>query len=94
MRLGFKRNACVKVWKGKKNLTFFAFEKLQLKEIRGEDTFCGTPFRCVRKIAKSDYYLHVHPSVRVEQIGSQWKNFDGILYLGFIRKLVEKVKFH
>jgi hypothetical protein len=33
-------------------------------------------FRRVRKIAKSDYYLHVRLSVRVEQLGSHWTDFD------------------
>jgi hypothetical protein len=34
-------------------------------------------FRRVRKIAKSDYELrHVRPSVRMEQLGSHWTDFD------------------
>jgi hypothetical protein len=49
--------------------------------------------RSVRKIAKSDYELrHVCPSVRVEQLGSHWKDFHEIGYLGFFRKSVEKIQ--
>jgi hypothetical protein len=38
------------------------------------------PFRRVRKIAKSDYYLnHVCPSVHpMEQLGSHWTDFREI----------------
>jgi len=33
-------------------------------------------FRRVRKIAKGDYLLrHVCPSIRMEQLGSHWKDF-------------------
>jgi len=36
-------------------------------------------FRCVRKIAKADYYLrHVRPSVRMEQLGSRRTDFHEI----------------
>ena len=37
---------------------------------------CRLLFRRVRKIAKSDYQLYVRPSVRMEQLGSQWTDFD------------------
>jgi hypothetical protein len=50
-------------------------------------------FRRVRKIARSDYKLrHVCPSVRMEQRGSHWTDFDEILYLCFLRKSVEKIQ--
>jgi len=36
----------------------------------------------VRKIAKSDYWLHhVCPSVRMEKCGSHWTDFCKIRYL-------------
>jgi hypothetical protein len=49
--------------------------------------------RRVRKIAKSDYWLcHVCPSVRTEQLGSQWTDFHEILYLSIFSKPVEKIQ--
>jgi hypothetical protein len=58
-------------------------------------------FICVRQNAKkgslSSYLfvclsvsLLVHPSVHMEQLGSQWKNFHEIWYLKIFRKTVEK----
>ena len=49
---------------------------------------------------KSDYELRhvrlscptVSPSVRMEQLGSQWTDFDEIWYLRFFRKSVEKIQ--
>ena len=39
-------------------------------------------FRRCRKIAKSDYQLHlVSPSVRMGQLGSHWMDFQEIWYL-------------
>jgi hypothetical protein len=35
-------------------------------------------FRRVRKIAKSEYLLHVRLSVRMEQLGSHWTDFDEV----------------
>jgi hypothetical protein len=50
-------------------------------------------FRRVRKFAKNDYELcHVCPSVRVEQLGSHWKDFHEVLYFSIFRKLVQKIK--
>ena len=41
-------------------------------------------FNRVRKIAKSEYQLrHVRPYVRMEQLSSQWTDFDEIWYLNF-----------
>jgi hypothetical protein len=50
------------------------------------------------KISKRDYGLRfvclsVSPSVRMVQLGSQWKDFYQILYLSIFRKSVEKIKF-
>jgi hypothetical protein len=48
-------------------------------------------FRRVRNIAKSNYELrYVCPSVCVEQLDSQWKNFHEIVYACISRKSVEK----
>ena len=38
-------------------------------------------FRLFRKLSKSDYQLHVSPSVRVEQFGFHWTNFHQIWYM-------------
>jgi hypothetical protein len=38
----------------------------------------GRVFRRIRKIAKSGYYLHVRPSVRMEKLGSHWTDLDEI----------------
>jgi hypothetical protein len=35
-------------------------------------------------------FFRVCPSVRVEQLGSHWKNFRKILYLSIFRKSIEK----
>jgi hypothetical protein len=35
--------------------------------------------------------MSVRPSVRMEQLDSQWKDFDEILYLGFFQKSVKKI---
>jgi hypothetical protein len=41
--------------------------------------------RRVRKISNSNCYLrHVSPSVRMEQLGSHWKDFHEILYLNVL----------
>ena len=55
-------------------------------------------FRCVRKIAKSDYQLrHVclslRSSVRMEQLISHWTYFHENWYLIVFRKSVEKIQF-
>jgi hypothetical protein len=36
--------------------------------------------------------MYVSPSVRMEQLGSLWTNFDEILHLSIFRKAVEKIK--
>ena len=60
---------------------------------RNMKTFKCFPFvRRVRKIAKSDCYLHVCPSVRMEQLGSRWRYFREILYLSIFRKSIEKIQ--
>ena len=52
-------------------------------------------FRRVRKIAKSDYQLrHICLSVLMEQLGSQWMDFDKTWYFGFFKNLSRKLKFH
>ena len=49
-------------------------------------------FRRVRKIAKSDCYLHqVCPSVCMQQLGYRWKDFREDSYLGICRKFVQKI---
>ena len=49
------------------------------------------PFRWVRKIPKSDYYLrYVRSSVRMKHSGSHWKDFHDILHLNIFRKSVQK----
>ena len=63
-----------------------------------EDIYLGLHifvFRRFRKIAKSDYQLpHVHLSVRMEQLGFLWMDFDETWYLSFFffRKSVEKIQ--
>ena len=53
-----------------------------------------TIFRRIRKIAKSDYQLrHVCPSVRMEQLGSNWTDFDEIRFLKIFRKSAHKIQF-
>ena len=49
-------------------------------------------FRRFRKIAKSDYFVmsvhlsvRVSPSVRMDELGFHWTNFDETLYLSFFR---------
>jgi len=50
-------------------------------------------FRRVHKVANSDYdFRHVRPSVCMEQIGCNWKNFHEILNLSILRKSVEKIQ--
>jgi len=50
-------------------------------------------FRLASKIANSDYQLrHVCPSVRMQQLGSHWKDFDYILNFSIFRKPAEKIK--
>jgi len=36
--------------------------------------------------------MSVRPSVRMEQISSQWTDFHEILYLGIFRKSVQKIQ--
>jgi len=53
-------------------------------------------FRCVRKIAKGDYWfrhvcLSARPSVRMEQFGSHWTDCHEILYLSIFRKSVHTI---
>jgi hypothetical protein len=36
--------------------------------------------------------MPVSPSVRMEQLGSLWTDFDEILHLNIFRKTVEKIK--
>jgi hypothetical protein len=55
-----------------------------------------TCFRCIRKIAKSDYsislVISVCPSIRMEQLVCHWTDFCGIWYLSFFRKSVVKIQ--
>jgi len=49
------------------------------------------------KLSKSDDYLShvclsVRPSVRMQQLGSNWKDFNEIWYLGIFRKSIEKIQ--
>ena len=49
--------------------------------------------RHIRKIAKSGYSLrHVHPSVRMEQLGSHWANFHEIWCMRIFWKFIEKIQ--
>ena len=49
--------------------------------------------RRVRKVAKSDWYLlYVCLSVRMEELGSHWKDFHEAWYLGIFRKSVEEIQ--
>jgi hypothetical protein len=47
-------------------------------------------FRRVREVAKSDYQLHVRPSVRYEEFGSHWTDFHENLDMSTFRKSVDK----
>ena len=38
--------------------------------------FNNVAIRRIRKIAKSDYELHVRSSVRMDQLGWHWTDFD------------------
>jgi len=38
--------------------------------------------------------LSVRPSVRMEQLGSKWKDFHEIWYLGITRKSAEKIQIY
>jgi len=58
-------------------------------------------FRCIREIAKSDYYLchvcppvlpSVYPSGQMENRGCQNMDFHAIYYLIIYRKSVEKIQ--
>jgi len=53
---------------------------------------CHYVFRRVLKIAKSDYQLHVCPSVHMEQLGSHWTDFNEVLYLNICGKSVQHIK--
>jgi hypothetical protein len=49
--------------------------------------------RRVRKVAKSDWYLrYVCLSVRMEELGSHWKDFHEVWYLSIFRKSVEEIQ--
>jgi hypothetical protein len=53
---------------------------------------------CFRKIVKNDYLLFlvspsVRPSVRIEKLGSHWKDFHEFSYLSIFRQTVEKIQF-
>jgi hypothetical protein len=49
--------------------------------------------RCIRKIPKSDYWLrHVSLTVRMEQLGSHWTDFQETGYLRVFQKPVEKIQ--
>jgi len=53
---------------------------------------CSSLFRRVRKISKSDYYLHdVCLFVRMEQLGYHWKDFHKIWCFRIFKKSVEKI---
>ena len=55
------------------------------------DTGLTRIFRRFRKIAKREYLLHVCLSIRMEQLGSHWKDFHEIWYLiFFFPKSVQK----
>jgi hypothetical protein len=47
-------------------------------------------FRRLRKIAYE--FRYVCPRVRMEQLGSHWRDFHEIWYLSIIRKFVEKIQ--
>ena len=50
-------------------------------------------FKRVCKTAKSDCWLHhVCPSVRMEQLGSQWRDFYAIWYLSIFQNSVQKIQ--
>jgi len=51
----------------------------------------GLILRRVRKIEKSDYWLrHICPSVRMEQLGFHWRDFDEIRYFSIFRKICQE----
>jgi hypothetical protein len=54
-----------------------AFEKLRKRTISFVMSVC----------------LSVRPSVRVEQLGCHWQEFNEITYLSIFRKSVEKIQF-
>ena len=50
-------------------------------------------FRHMWKTAKSDFWRrHICLSVRMEQIGSHWTDFDETWYKSIFRKSVEKIQ--
>ena len=79
----FSSPSCPASW------TLFLF--ITIYHVIIEDYF----FKRIRKIAKSDCWLRrVLPSVRMEQLGSHWKDFDGTWYLSFLENLSSKLKFN
>ena len=42
--------------------------------------------------ATISFVMSVRPSVRIEQLGSHWTDFDETRYLNFFRRLVEKIQ--
>jgi len=46
-------------------------------------------FEKLREVTKISFVMSVCPSVRMEQLGSQWTDFNKIVYLSVFRKSVE-----
>jgi len=58
---------------------------------RGQSfTFLGA-FAKLRK-ATVNFGMYVCPSVRMEELGSHWTDFLGILYLSVFRKSIDKIQ--
>ena len=54
------------------------------------DWFLGA-FVKLRKVT-INFVMSVRPSVRMEQLSSNWADFHEILYLNIFRKIVEKIQ--
>ena len=60
-------------------------------QIKFIQQFLG-PFAKLRK-ATISFVMYVRPSVRMERVGSYWKDFHKIWYLSNFQKSVEKIYF-
>jgi hypothetical protein len=59
--------------------------------IRTKHNFWARPQNFEKRLLASSC-LSVRPSVRMEQLGSHWTDFQEILYLSIFRKPVEKIQ--
>ena len=73
--------------------------KLLRRKYRTQLTAVTVPFHFYARSHNSEKrllasYPSVHPSVRIEKLGSHWNDFDEIWYLSFFENLSRKFKFY